>query len=1241
MSVFKDQLKIDFVSNADQFQGKLNQVIGKGQAIQNIFRGLTFGIGLGQLTKEVTGFADLALKFDRMSIGFRNLATSMGEDSAKILANTRAITLMQISAIDATESLNKALTLIPPAADELDNLATIATGAAFALGTNVKDTFDDILTGLGRASPKILDNLGIVINSAEAFSLYAKEIGKGPKELGAAEKQIALLNYVLDQNLDRFTQLARVAKADPFQVMSATFTDLRIEIGNRLIPAASSFLAHLNYIIGTDLDKWANGFIAILTRITVLFVSLGASKFIIPLVAGIQKLAKNAATAEMQIKTLNRATDLGRLQQDFKRTATHANNVSKAVFTTGGSLDKLSGAVSKSNVKFNVYAKSVRSASDAQIRALSSVSGLSVAERQLSITKQKDILVNRKRIATTQMDTAALQQQAIRLRASVSLFGKMKTAVIGLWSAMWPLLAIYAAMEIATFLWRKSTEKQRKALEDLKEAATDVADITGNANRAYNAAINTLPEMIAKYDDYNSTQKLTIAQARDFIDEYNKMATSMGASNKMQATLNETTDEHASVNLKLTGTMAGVAGFTEIVIDSFGDLTKAAFASASGVFALRKELIELGLQTDVAVMRSSFANLDSKIMLPAVGLLKTLTKDLKFVDTALGKIWGKLGISLSETREKYITRRKDGRMQGEWIPDKTVTRDTVSFLEVANALNDAFKDGTITMQEYGAAGKDLLDDVFKGDILDPKIVDAVSTFSDAVGKATTLEDIGTQEEWNTRIQQIIDSINLMGGGAGEGKEKLTALEKALQSYNEELLKFINLSKSGAYGTTRSAVLEAASIATKFAETMIGMGESTEDFRTVFQREFVNILSAAGISLRGLANEFGAFGDEAEILVTIARNVDVLSAEFDNLDTKIADADKRMKEFGKGVDALTTIFENIRLVNLGIADANEAVKNSISAITNELQAIATSTLGDVNLEGTYTELLDELGKLRVEFGSNSISASALADSIDKTSLTTNDFLDTLTYTVDKLDVFDSALLDMARSGKWSEDILSNLSNLVQYGFDTTKTLANLDTITSTLESMSSWSVVAQQRFLALSFTLGDLFNATNLIEYYNTLKEIYEILKGIKLPDLTSTTVAEKTGKSVGLTMANEFFNALQKLDFSNVFSSMASSISSILGDKGARGILGIGVDDALGATGELYSMAIGAGVSLLGTALDALFGKEKKLEGADPIDVRVINEITIKEPSTTFALSPLGSTFSRDFRNGIIGGVTI
>jgi hypothetical protein len=57
--------------------------------------------------------------------------------------------------------------------------------------------YDSISTGIKRASPLILDNLGIVVKVGEANKTYAEELGKTVAQLTAEEKQMALLNATL------------------------------------------------------------------------------------------------------------------------------------------------------------------------------------------------------------------------------------------------------------------------------------------------------------------------------------------------------------------------------------------------------------------------------------------------------------------------------------------------------------------------------------------------------------------------------------------------------------------------------------------------------------------------------------------------------------------------------------------------------------------------------------------------------------------------------------------------------------------------------------------------------------------------------------------------------------------------------------------------------------------------------------------------------------------------------------
>jgi hypothetical protein len=67
----------------------------------------------------------------------------------------------------------------------------------------VAKAFDDITVGIGRASPLILDNLGIVVNLTEAYDAAAIAVGKTAEQLTQQEKSAALLANVLENNADR------------------------------------------------------------------------------------------------------------------------------------------------------------------------------------------------------------------------------------------------------------------------------------------------------------------------------------------------------------------------------------------------------------------------------------------------------------------------------------------------------------------------------------------------------------------------------------------------------------------------------------------------------------------------------------------------------------------------------------------------------------------------------------------------------------------------------------------------------------------------------------------------------------------------------------------------------------------------------------------------------------------------------------------------------------------------------
>lgn len=240
---------------------------GTSRPIQNVesrFKRLTNS--LRQNALKITGaLAGLALAFRGLEKAAdlqgttealrRNLA-KQGQDLDTFLGKLRQATDAQISNAALIESSARALALGIPA-EEIASLAEIARASAIQLGTSVTQAFDDITTGIGRASPLILDNLGLTINLTEAYTAAAEEIGKTTEELTQQEKSQALLNAVLKQGKERVD----------------AYGDAQSELGRRL-GQTRALLSDFTDGIGQASSVLALGLGAVVTRASAGFVFL-------------------------------------------------------------------------------------------------------------------------------------------------------------------------------------------------------------------------------------------------------------------------------------------------------------------------------------------------------------------------------------------------------------------------------------------------------------------------------------------------------------------------------------------------------------------------------------------------------------------------------------------------------------------------------------------------------------------------------------------------------------------------------------------------------------------------------------------------------------------------------------------------------------------------------------------------------------------------------------------------------
>ena len=149
--------------------------------------------------KKVLDFSHEGAQLQRLEDTSYSLARSMGMDMGHIMDSVRTASLGMVSDADIMQASSRALMLgVGDSAAQMGQLMEVAAMRGRAMGISTTQAFNDIVTGVGRMSPLILDNLGIVTGGQKTFDAYAASIGKVAEALTDAEKKQALINKAIE-----------------------------------------------------------------------------------------------------------------------------------------------------------------------------------------------------------------------------------------------------------------------------------------------------------------------------------------------------------------------------------------------------------------------------------------------------------------------------------------------------------------------------------------------------------------------------------------------------------------------------------------------------------------------------------------------------------------------------------------------------------------------------------------------------------------------------------------------------------------------------------------------------------------------------------------------------------------------------------------------------------------------------------------------------------------------------------
>jgi hypothetical protein len=250
---------------------------GAGKAAGLLSQAMTLGVGAGalylarQVGEAVWELGKLGAQSLEMRASFEDLAAAAGSSGDAIVAAIKRATGGTVAEMDIIAASSRGIMLgLGAQADQWEELTEVARFRARAMGMDVTQALNDIVTGIGRQSALILDNLGIVLDTNAVYDQYAQSIGKVATALTEAEKKQALMNAVITEGQGMIQAAGGIQDtyADAFRRLDTVVGDFKTAISEELAPAVSDLADQLAILGETASGPLSEGFHRATSEIT-------------------------------------------------------------------------------------------------------------------------------------------------------------------------------------------------------------------------------------------------------------------------------------------------------------------------------------------------------------------------------------------------------------------------------------------------------------------------------------------------------------------------------------------------------------------------------------------------------------------------------------------------------------------------------------------------------------------------------------------------------------------------------------------------------------------------------------------------------------------------------------------------------------------------------------------------------------------------------------------------------------
>ena len=335
-------------SNSTKAFSKQAQAIGGGLVpayavlAANVFA-ITAAFGVLQRSAAVA----------QLTAGLIAVGNAAGQNLPFVASQLKVITGAAVSTEQAMRATAVAISA-GFSTDQLNKLANVAKGASLALGRDMGDALDRLVRGTAKLEPEILDELGIMVRLDDAVTDYAIGLNKSSDSLTQFERRQAFLNATIEQGSKKFSEISNVVEVNPYDKLSAAFSDLShtiIEVVSKgLVPlieilssnplalagAMAAFGGSLVRTILPSIQATAEG------QRELAAAAIQSSKKAGKVVAAnYQKLSRDINKMEM------RPPSVVKLEKDFNKSAVSAEQLKRNISTVTGQITKKGNAIIK------------------------------------------------------------------------------------------------------------------------------------------------------------------------------------------------------------------------------------------------------------------------------------------------------------------------------------------------------------------------------------------------------------------------------------------------------------------------------------------------------------------------------------------------------------------------------------------------------------------------------------------------------------------------------------------------------------------------------------------------------------------------------------------------------------------------------------------------------------------------------------------------------------------------------